>query len=244
MRDFMTEKIGYMKLDTLDKILDEYTPTAIKFNWRGEPLLHKRICALIERAKKRGVQQTLLNTNGLLLLPELTNNLYGAGLDKLIISADGASKKVYESIRQGGDFEVFFKNVVRASYVFHEKLRIQMCPQPQNIHELKDGSWVKLYYPYSHDLRVGHLHDPQGKRGYGTKIPKKCTSPWQRLVVAWNGDIYPCPSDYLGYMNLGNVNNTSIYDAWHSPRMNALRHIMARYGRKEHALCKNCSSYC
>ncbi len=246
-RDFMTEKIGYIEFNTVKAVLDSCIPYSVKFNWRGEPLLHKDIAYYIKYAKFRGVHEVSFNTNGLGLTQELAEQLIDAGLDWLIISVDGATKETYESIRTGGDFEKLFKKIVHTAFIFSEhdnspKIRIQICKQPSNEHEI--GRWRELFSPYADQLRVGKLHDPQGKRGYKSVIPQSCPQPWQRLTVDWKGNIYPCPSDYQGHKLLGNIYDTSIHSAWHSPRMQYIRYNLALYGRSSVALCRKCSSYC
>ena len=246
----MTEDVGEMDFDTYCKIFDSGVPYAVKLNWRGEPLLHKKLPLFITYAKNKGVVEVLLNTNGHLLDRDTALGLADAGLDWLIISIDGATKYTYESIRQGGDFEALVKNIMNTSLLYQRigktgrcpKIRLQICKQPDNEHEI--GRWKKFFLPFADELRIGKLFDPQGKRGYKTKIPKTCTQPWQRIVVDWKGNIYPCCSDYLEKMFLGNINYTTIHEAWHSKEMNDLRESLARFGRHGHLLCYNCSSYC
>jgi radical SAM protein with 4Fe4S-binding SPASM domain len=247
MRDFMKEELGCIDFNTFTKIFDSGVPYAIKLNWRGEPLLHTHIVDLVAYAKQRGVMEVMLNTNGLLLTQELAEALANVGLDWLIISVDGATPQTYESIRTGGDFKKLFNNIcsTRLLYLKLEKapkIRIQICRQPINEHEIE--AWKVIFTPFADELRVGNLFDPQGKRGYKIKQPNSCTSFWQRIVVDWKGNIYPCPSDYQGHWKLGNIEDTSIYNAWHCSRMNYFRHNLAKYGRQSVPACINCTSYC
>ncbi len=242
MRNFLTEDIGRMDLDTYSKIFDNYTPTSIKLNWRGEPLLNKQLPLFVQFAKGRGVHEVSLNTNGLLITKDLIRHLSEAGLDWIIFSVDGATKETYEEIRQGGDFNKLLQNIRLTYHYFTGKVRIQICKQPANEYELL--KWRAKFEPYADKLRIGKLHDPQGKHGYKIEIPKSCTSFWQRLAIGWNGDIYPCCSDYQGKWKLGNINNTTIYDAWHSNRMSYFRYQLSQHGRSAVPPCRNCSSYC
>ena len=182
-----------------------------------------------------------------MLTEELIIALGKANLDWLIISVDGATPYTYNEIRQGGDFKKLFSNIAVADYIYEEKhfptkIRIQICKQPLNENEI--DSWKKIFKPYADSLRIGKLFDPQGEFGYKIRQPKSCPQPWQRITVGWNGNIYPCPSDYKGHWKLGNIQTTSIYDAWHSSRMNYIRHRLYKYGRKKHPDCKDCTSYC
>jgi len=246
MRDHMVEEVGHMSWKTFTRAL-EYVPYAIKLNWRGEPLLHKELPKMVEYAKRKGVLDIRLNTNGMLLDRSTAIALSDAGLDYLIISVDGATKATYESIREGGDFEVLVKNIITTSLVFDRigsktRVVIQICEQPKNEFEIPE--WKRFFGQYADELRVGKLFDPQGRKGWDVKIPKTCPQPWQRITVDWKGNIYPCPSDYLGQYYIGNVHNMTIKEAWHSPQMTYLRSALKTGGRKFHSLCRNCSSYC
>lgn len=243
MRPYMKDKVGYIGFDTMRKIFEGMPiPYAVKLSWRGEPLLHPDILDLVGLIKRERVHEVMLNTNGILLNRELAWGLYLKRLDCLIISVDGGSKETYEKIRKGGDFDLLCQNIVDTYYAFHGKIRIQICEQPANKFELL--RWRAKFGAYADSLRIGHLFDPQGKRGYKVTQPNSCTSLWQRIVVGWNGDIHPCPAAFTGEFKLGNIKDTTIQDAWHSDKMNEYRNLLSRHGRGNSPLCKNCTSYC
>jgi len=247
MRDFMEDKVGYMSLDLYKKIFEKHIPESIKLNWRGEPFLNKSIIKMVEYAKSKGVQEVSINTNGLLLSEGMLHALSWAGLDWLIFSVDSVDPRTYEKIRVGGDFLKLVKNIIRARIVFDSipnapSIRIQMCKQPANIHEVQE--WKKMFGVYADKLRIGKLHDPQGKRGYSMKLPNGCSSLWQRLVIDWQGNICLCPGDFLRKVDLGNITDAGIREAWNSIKLKGLRILMATKGRKSIPLCDKCTSYC
>ena len=53
------EKVCY---DLIDQAADIGIPS-IKFNWRGEPLLHPKLPDFIQYAKSKGILETIINTN-------------------------------------------------------------------------------------------------------------------------------------------------------------------------------------
>lgn len=243
----MKDDVGKMSWDTYKEIFKQYVPYAIKLNWRGEPFLHSGIVDMICYAKKMGVLDVSLNTNGLLLNKSLVFNLACSGLNWIIFSVDGATANTYEKIRIGGDFETLIKNIIMTKIMFGRmpqspRIRIQICKQPENQHEI--DLWHEMFSIYADKMRVGHLFDPQGKNGLDIIGIQTCTQPWQRLTIDWQGNIYPCCSDFLGMEKLGNVHQEGIYRAWHSVRETLLRERLVKYGRKGSRLCRNCSSYC
>ena len=245
----MKDSVGLMSDDTFFRAFEGGVPYAVKLNWRGEPLLHPNIGEFVAIAKRLGVIDVAINTNGILLNKEMALKLAKAGLDRLIISVDGATKSTYETIREGANWETLYKNILNMSDVYAElykrpQVTIQMCQQELNEHEV--ALWQHTFRPFADRLRIGKLFDPQGKYGYKKKIPASCGQPWQRITVDWKGDIYPCPSDYLGKVYLGNVHNTTIRQVWNnSPKLNAIRTALGgSNGRRGHMLCENCSAYC
>ena len=246
-RDFMKDEVGYMSLDLFKQIFKRQSPDSIKLNWRGEPLLNKNIVKMVRYAKEKGVTEVSLNTNGLLLNDSLLHSLAWAGLDWIIFSVDSVNPSVYEEIRIGGDYEKLVKNIIKTKLLYDSmsyapKIRIQICKQPKNEHEIK--AWKRAFGKYADKLRVGKLYDPQGKRGYKMSAPDSCTSLWQRLTIDWQGNICACPGDFLRKVNLGNLKDTGIREAWHSTPIQALRGALATSGRGGVVLCESCTSYC
>jgi len=247
MRNWMKDGIGFMSMETFKKIFESGIPYAIKLNWRGEPLLHPNLCEMVKYAKQIGVHEVLLNTNGLLLDRDIAYDLAIAGLDWLIISADGATKETYEKIRRGGNFEVLFKNLMKLSLLYDRlprspKVRIQMCLQPDNEGEVV--KWLDTFVEFTPYLRIGHLYNPQNQADWKIKQPKSCGQLWQRIVVDWQGNIHPCCSDFMGKYILGNIKDMTIREAWHNGWMEIWRYGLQHYGRKKTTLCQNCTSYC
>ena len=98
----------------IDQAADLGIPS-IKFNWRGEPLLHPKLPTFIKYAKEKGILETIINTNATQLNAKKSKELIEAGLDLIIYSFDGGSKETYEKNRPGrfkkNTFEEVYKNI-------------------------------------------------------------------------------------------------------------------------------------
>ena len=94
----------------IDQASDMGVPS-IKFNWRGEPLLHPKLSEFILYAKQKGILETIINTNATMLSEKMCEKLIESGLDILIFSFDGGSAKTYEKLRPGRFKENSFNNV-------------------------------------------------------------------------------------------------------------------------------------
>lgn len=103
-----------MDKDTAIRLIDEAAEMgvpSIKFNWRGEPLMNPRIAEIIAHAKKRGILDTIINTNATHLDEPMARALIDAGLDHIIYSFDGGSEASYNKMRPGRFQENSFQRV-------------------------------------------------------------------------------------------------------------------------------------
>ena len=78
----------------------------------GEPLLHPKLPEFIKYAKMKGILETIINTNAT-HLNEKSEKLIEAGLDLIIYSFDGGSKKLMKKIDQEGLKKIILKMSIR-----------------------------------------------------------------------------------------------------------------------------------
>ena len=101
----------------------------MKFNWRGEPLLNPKLPEIIDYAKKKGILETMINTNATKLNEEMSEKLIKSGLDIMIYSFDGGTKDTYEKMRPGrfgkNNFDDIYKNILNFSKI-RKKLNSQL----------------------------------------------------------------------------------------------------------------------
>ncbi len=140
----MPKKLAF---ELIDQASDMGIPS-IKFNWRGEPLLNPFIHEIIAYAKKKGIIDTMINTNATQLTREMSIKLIDAGLDHIIFSFDGGTKKTYEKNRIGrfrkNYFEDVYENIRRFNDIKVEKnsafpwSKIQMILTPDAYSEQQE----------------------------------------------------------------------------------------------------------
>ena len=85
-----------MSFELYKKIIEECVNLkvpSIKLNWRGEPLLNSKISEFIKYAKQKGILEVSINTNAVTLTEEKSEKLIKSGLDVIIFSFDGGTKK-------------------------------------------------------------------------------------------------------------------------------------------------------
>ncbi len=144
---------------------------SIKFNWRGEPILHPKLPDFIAYAKKKGILETIINTNATRLNEKMANKLISAGLDLMIYSFDGGTKETYEKMRPGrfkkNDFETVYENIKRFSDIKKQTnsafpyTKIQMIMTKETFNEKK--LFFNLFSDYVDDVSVSQYTERGGE---------------------------------------------------------------------------------
>jgi MoaA/NifB/PqqE/SkfB family radical SAM enzyme len=76
----------------------------------GEPLVHPSLFEMVRIAKRANCKVSL-TTNGVLLIPRVSERLLKEGVDTVALSIAGASKATHESIRCGSNYEQLIGNI-------------------------------------------------------------------------------------------------------------------------------------
>lgn len=165
-----------MSEELANRIIDECAALEIpslKFNWRGESLMHPKLPAFIDRAKRKGILETIINTNAVRLDEQKCRALIDAGLDLIIYSFDGGTKETYEKNRIGRFGANLFEDVLGNIRTFarvrgergavYPMTKIQMISTPETEAERQpfldlfrdcvDDVTVKVYTEYGWNER-------------------------------------------------------------------------------------------
>ncbi|MDD5012034.1 MAG: radical SAM protein [Candidatus Nanoarchaeia archaeon] len=108
----LKRKQGFLKFDNFKKVFDQIKPAYLNLTGIGEPFLNPDIFDIIKYAKKNKAM-VKFDTNAMLLNEENITKILETGVDVLSISIDGTTKKSYEQIRVGGNFDTVRQNVKR-----------------------------------------------------------------------------------------------------------------------------------
>jgi len=166
-----------MKYDLAINLIDQAVKLgipSIKFNWRGEPLLHPKLVDIIRYAKRQGIIDTIINTNATQLSPEISEQLIRSGLDYIIFSFDGGTRETYEKNRVGrfrvNSFDSIVNNIkafsrIKDSLGSHfPYTRVQMVLTPEAQHE--QTAYIQLFDDYLDEVVVNNYHE----RGQGQDL--------------------------------------------------------------------------
>lgn len=218
---------------------------SVKLSWRGEPLMHPQIVDMVSYAKKRGIKDVAFLTNGALLTEDLASKLVRSELDWISLSFDGF-KDDYERIRYPAKFDEVietFRYMRECREYFNRKkpqIRVQSIQsviegREKEFEDLWAGIADKVYYipDQVRTLDEGdYKHDPQFI----------CPNPWQRMVVAANGLVHQCITDYCGDVVLGDTYTQTLKEIWHSPHFYLQRERQKRGLRLVNKPCRICGT--
>ena len=176
-RQFLITPDRLMKENLAINLIDqavELSVPSIKFNWRGEPLLHPKIFDLIKYAKQKGIPDVIINTNASTLNKSKTDALLNSGIDYVIFSFDGGTKATYEKNRVGRFTSNLFETVRdNIQYFCRRKselglnfpwTRVQMVLTPDAIREQQQ--FLSLFNAYTDEVVVNNYDE----RGMGVDL--------------------------------------------------------------------------
>jgi MoaA/NifB/PqqE/SkfB family radical SAM enzyme len=102
---------GFMDIEKYKIIINEnynYLFGIDLYNW-GEPLLHKEIFEMASYAQEKNISVTI-SSNLNYLTDDMAEKAVMSGLDKLIVSIDGASGAAYSQYKRGGQLHTVLDN--------------------------------------------------------------------------------------------------------------------------------------
>lgn len=246
--------IGDMDMDTFKKIIDEgvkYNLYAINLSWLGESFLHPRLMEMIDYAKSKEILEIIINTNGTLINKKISKKILDSGkLDTIVFSLDSITEEKYNLIKYGSDFKLVNQNILKLIEQKEKRelrkpeIIVQMIDQKQTHEEVM--AFIHYWKTKADKIRIATYQSPDGRQNdkmRGQNLPElmfPCPQLWQRLVIAWDGTIYPCIGDNACRDPLGNIKESSIYNIWHGDRLRSLREKHCKFEADDIAMCSHC----
>ncbi|MCC5945952.1 MAG: SPASM domain-containing protein [Bernardetiaceae bacterium] len=254
--------------DILYQIVDELAPTLwyLLFYFQGEPYLNKNFLDWVAYANQKNIY-TATSTNAHYLDKENAERTVASGLDRLIISVDGADQESYEKYRIGGRLDKVIKGVENLLY-YRKKLKrktphiiLQFIVFKHNEHQIEDikklgkkmgVDAVGIKTAQIYDYENAHEFVPtqekyaryklgnDGKFYFKNKLEHSCWKMWHSCVVTWDGKVVPCCFDKDAQHRLGNLQKQSFTEVWNSEAYQHFRQQLL-LARSKIDICKNCT---
>ncbi len=196
---------------------------------------------MIKYAKDKGIVDTRVITNGLLLEKNI-DNIFDSGLVNLFVSIDAFSEENYSKIRGVGfnkvtnALENLLKERIKRKSVL-PIIRVSFVDMEKNREEKED--FIKYWKNKVDfiDIQIFDDYNIDINKEFDLSIKKKwdCFSPLARLSVLSNGDILPCCNFFGRNIPIDNINNNTIKAIWNGSNLKKIRN-----GIKNDTL-RNCS---
>jgi pyruvate-formate lyase-activating enzyme len=245
---------GKMPFELWKRCADQvaaYSPeTQCWFSFCGEPLLEPDLLLrMLAYGKALGLRSLNINTNGMLLTPDLARPILDSGVDLIVIGIDGFSSESYRKIRVLGDRDVVYANVehllaARRARASGPEIQVQFIEMDENEHELAKFS--------AHWLERGATLKIRNKMSWGGQfetqlcVPQddRIPCPWAitMMHVFWDGRVPRCSGDTEGEESVGNAWDEPLTNLWH--RLGGYRslHLNRRFDELPQR-CQSCKDW-
>jgi radical SAM protein with 4Fe4S-binding SPASM domain len=247
---FMKREKGNMSFDVFKKVADELPQeTTLWLALLGEPLMNpNQLIDMVYYAKRIGLKDVRLNTNGLLLTERISAELVDAGLDYVLISVDAFEPSTYKKIRIGGNLRKLVENVDNLISIRNKsqlKVVVQFIVMEENEEEveffkdfwLEAGAIVKIRpkLSWGNTIEAKNLNLEQKDRTY--------PCPWlaRTVSIQWTGRLAQCDFDYEGEYSPGDIRTQSIKEIWDGEILKRRQKHVA--GDFTHPLCSTCKDW-
>ena len=261
-KQVLDESVVYKVIDFISQ--NTIQTTAIGFIALGEPLLDKRIPKFISYARNKGIDLVTLTTNGT-LLEQKGIALLKAGLNRMTISIDGATKETYKKIR-GTDLEKVERGV-RKCVEYARILNNQGADIEFEVacvlvfDEMSTQEQKELYLNKWSDCRdvVKRItfnelatfdENGQDRRNNAViDLHKRsiCMFPYQRMMINPYGDVSVCctmsSSAYHYPFSVGNVYQHGLEEIWRGEGISILRKENLEKNFTEFSICARCNEW-
>jgi radical SAM protein with 4Fe4S-binding SPASM domain len=261
-----TRPKGNLDVVTFEKIIHQASPYAFYLNlyFQGEPFLNEHLNSFILMAKQRQYYVTV-STNAHYLTQSNIRNIIDAGLDKIIVSLDGADADTYQKYREGGDFNKVVDGIKSLAALKQEKKTRHPFIELQFLLHKHNESQIKQVREFGKSFGVNRVvikslqlvdfdtaEDwlPKKKSRYSlsedgfakikSNLPNRCFRMWNSCVITWDGDVVPCCFDKNAEHAMGNINKNDLKEIWESKLYDDFRKQVFT-GRKNISICRNCS---
>lgn len=239
---------------------------ALTFYFQGEPYLNPDFLNMVKYASENGLY-TITSTNAHYLNASTARATVESGLDKLIISIDGAEQDSYARYRVGGSLE----KVIAGTEVLLEQRRLLKAKHPRvvwqfivfrhNEHEIEgvrrlarekgvDALQIKTAQVYDFEgadelipqnqKYARYIKDASGKWKIKNKLLNQCWRMWQSCVITWDGGVVPCCFDKDAKYKLGSLTHEGFRKIWFGKGYQGFRKAILK-GRSQIDICTNCT---
>ena len=262
--DKMGFTIKHMDMSLWDKLVSEVVsfpnqPKRICFSGLGEPLLNPKLPEMARKLRNAGFTERIdVITNGVLLTPEMTDDLIDANFNRIQISVQGLTAERSKDISgQAIDMDAYVKNI---EYLYYNKKKTDIFIKiiDANLNgEQEKQQFFNMFENICDTIFVEHLvvmqkqmGDHGGRadstRNMNNEIVEKrivCAPMFYSQQVNVDGDTFPCSTPGLpSNFSMGNACEQTLLEIWNSNKRNDMIRTNLKQGYEVFDACSDCSS--
>jgi MoaA/NifB/PqqE/SkfB family radical SAM enzyme len=239
---------NFMNSNTFEKIIYDAKNIGInvfQLSFYGESLLDNKLEEKINFIRNLIPNSWIqIVTNGSLLNKKRTNKLLEANISEIRISIEGNNKVEYEKIRNGLNYDTLVENV-KILKEERDRLKSQTQIVITGLHLennlLNESDYKNFWNKYANKVYVRNeylLNQKQNESLISKILP--CDFLFKYLPILSDGSYPICIYDWLGKTNYGNINSSSIKDAWFAKKIlyYKISHLLGFKRKLE--LCSKC----
>ncbi len=259
---------GTMSFELFREIIDQIHRHLLHLilYFQGEPFLAPGLFRMIRYAKERKIYVST-STNGHFLDRKNIDEILSSGLDRLIVSLDGAEQESYAKYRRGGDLARVVRGVhelisrraergTRRPYVILQSLMLQHnLGEREKIERLAQelgADRLEFKTAQFYDLSGDNgmippdsrfsRYVPDGQGGYRLKyrLKNRCHRLWTTSVITWDGRVVPCCFDKDAEHEMGNMAEIPFSRIWKNVDYQRFREQILT-ARAAVPMCRNCT---
>lgn len=245
----------YLPTETFKRLVDECAEhgcPSIGMSQTNEPLLDPDIIERTQYVTDKGIMDIHFNTNALLLTEDMSKKILNTGVTRICFSVDAITEETYNKLRIGLNFRRVLNNIdmflnLRAKMGLKLPIvRVSFLLQEENKHELEEFKkfWVDKadYVAVQRYVPISPFNDERSHaiKEAPTRGDQKCAYPYESLFIHGDGTVVPCAAHRARHISVGNINNDSIYNIWHSKAMWDLRNALKSGNLQDTLLCSTC----
>jgi sulfatase maturation enzyme AslB (radical SAM superfamily) len=220
------------------------------FSFCGEPLLEPELLIrMIRYGRAAGIRKLNINTNGMLLTPDLAEPVLASGARVIVIGIDGFTAPTYSALRVLGDRDVVYENVehllrVRTEKQFDVEIQVQFIEMDSNL--LERDRFIDYWLERGATIKVRNPLSWGGTFETCMNVPNehRIACPWALTMmhVFWDGRVPRCPGDTEGEEGAGNAWDEPLPVLWKRLEPYRAKHLTRRF----HELpdrCQKCQDW-
>ena len=222
-------KIQLMDLKLYQRLIDEIArenPQARVWEiFFGDPFMCRDMAPRIRFAKDRGLQDVVLNSNGVLMSERRARAVIEAGLDAMYVGIDAATEETYNRIRVGGNFgtavahTLGYRDLLLKYGSERQQLFVQFVVSDLNAHEVEQFTafWSQAGVNVKIRPKVSWagLVEANNLQANATLERRPCYWLMQTINICADGEVALCAVDVHCRVKCGNAREHTIKELWH-----------------------------